>query len=96
MFCEAFTFPIEYKKRPVLRCIHHFKSDIINNKDHLHFSGTENIYVQFEDRTYEHIVGITMGTHCAPLIADVFLYCYEKHFISNRHKRKRTRSDSVL
>ena len=31
----------EYKKRLLLRCIHHFKSDIINNMDHMRISGTE-------------------------------------------------------
>ena len=29
------------KKRLLLRCIHHFKSDLINNMDHMHISGTE-------------------------------------------------------
>ena len=24
------------------------------------------------------IVGIPMGTNCAPLVADLFLYCYER------------------
>ena len=50
----------------------------------------ENIYVQFEDRVYQQRVGIPMGTNCAPLIADLFLYCYEKDFMStcNLHKSK--------
>ena len=30
-----------------------------------------------------------MGTNCAPLIADLFLFCYEKDFMSNLHKSKR-------
>ena len=30
-----------------------------------------------------------MGTNCAPLIADLFLYCYERDFISDLHKSKR-------
>ena len=33
----------------------------------------ENIYVQFEDRVYEQIVGIPMGTNCAPLISDLWV-----------------------
>ena len=37
----------------------------------------ENIYVQFEDRVYQQIVGIPLGTNCASLIADLFLYCYK-------------------
>ena len=30
-----------------------------------------------------------MGTNYAPLIADLFLYCYERHFMSNLQKSKR-------
>ena len=49
----------------------------------------ENIYVQFSDMVYQQIVGIPMGTNCAPLIADLFLYCYERDFMSNLQKSKR-------
>ena len=30
-----------------------------------------------------------MDTNCAPLIADLFLYCYERDFMSDLHKSKR-------
>ena len=30
-----------YKKRLLLKCIHHFESDLINNIDHMRISGTE-------------------------------------------------------
>ena len=46
----------------------------------------ENIYVQFDGMVYQQIVGIPMGTNCAPLIADLFLYCYERDFMSNLQK----------
>ena len=49
----------------------------------------ENIYVQFDGMVYQQIVGIPMGTNCAPLIADLFLYCYERDFMSNLQKSKR-------
>ena len=49
----------------------------------------ENIYVQFEGMVYQQTVGIPMGTNCAPLIADLFLFCYERDFMSNLHKSKR-------
>ena len=39
-----------------------------------------NIYVQFDGMVYQQIEGIPMGTNCAPLIADFFLYCYEREF----------------
>ena len=32
---------VKYKKRLLLRCIHHFKSDLINNMDHMRISGNE-------------------------------------------------------
>ena len=38
---------------------------------------------------YQQIVGIPMGTNCAPLIADLFLYCDERDFMSDLHKSKR-------
>ena len=31
---------IKYEKRLLRRCMHHFKSDSINNMDHMHNSGT--------------------------------------------------------
>ena len=48
----------------------------------------ENINVQFETLIYQQIVGIPMGTNCAPLMADLFLFCYESDFMSNLHKSK--------
>ena len=32
---------VEIKKILLLRCIHHFKSDLINNMDHMRISGTK-------------------------------------------------------
>ena len=48
----------------------------------------KNIYVKFEGMVYQRIVGIPIGTNCAPLIADLFLVCYERYFMSNLHKSK--------
>ena len=45
--------------------------------------------MQFDGMVYQQIVGIPMGTNCAPLIADLFLYCYERDFMSNLQKSKR-------
>ena len=38
----------------------------------------ENIYFRFGNKLYRQIVGIPMGTNCAPLVADLFLFCYER------------------
>ena len=32
-------------------------------------------------KLYRQIVGIPMGTNCAPLVADLFLFCYERDFM---------------
>ena len=45
--------------------------------------------MQFDGIVYQQIVGIPMGTNCAPLIAESFLYCYERDFISNLQKSNR-------
>ena len=44
--------------------------------------------MQFEDMVYQQIVRIHMGTNCAPIIADFFLFCYERDFMSNPNKSK--------
>ena len=43
----------------------------------------ENIYFRFGNKLYRHIVGIPMGTNCAPLVADLFLFCYERDFMTS-------------
>ena len=43
----------------------------------------DNIYIRFGTKLYRQIVGIPMGTNCAPLIADLFLYCYERDFMDS-------------
>ena len=47
--------------------------------------------MQFDGIVYQqiHVLGIPMGTNCAPLIAYLFLYCYESNFMSNLQKSKR-------
>ena len=43
------------------------------------------IYITFGSKLYLQIIGIPMGTNCAPLVADLFLFCYEKlHDVSIR------------
>ena len=41
----------------------------------------DNIYVVFGDQVFQQSVGIPMGTNCAPLLADLFLYSYEAEFV---------------
>ena len=39
----------------------------------------DNIFIRFGLTIYRQIVGIPMGTNCAPLVAD--LVCYERDFM---------------
>ena len=42
-----------------------------------------NIFVVFSEKVFQQTVGIPMGTNCAPLLADIFLYSYEADFIQS-------------
>ena len=48
----------------------------------------DNIYVEFGGVIFQQTIGIPMGTNCAPLLADLFLYTYEAEFIQNLIARK--------
>ena len=41
----------------------------------------DNIFIRFGSKLYRQIVGIPMGTICAPLVADLFLFYYERDFM---------------
>ena len=41
----------------------------------------DNIFVRYGNSIYRQVIGIPMGTNCAPLVADLFLYCYERDFM---------------
>ena len=43
----------------------------------------DNIYIRFGTNLCRQIVGIPMGTNCAPLVADLFLFCYERDFMTS-------------
>ena len=43
----------------------------------------DNVYIRFGTKLYRQIVGIPMDTNCAPLVADLFLFCYERDFMTS-------------
>ena len=43
----------------------------------------DNIFVVYAGKVFQQIIGIPMGTNCAPLLADIFLYSYEAEFIQS-------------
>ena len=48
-------------------------ADVIKMLEYL----IHNIFVQFGGRIFQQTIGVSMGTNCAPLLADLFLYSYE-------------------
>ena len=47
----------------------------------------DNIYVRHGNKIFKQTVGIPMGTNCAPLVADLFLYTYERDFMISLNKK---------
>ena len=41
----------------------------------------DNIFIHFGNKLYRQVVGIPMGTNCVTLVADLFLFCYERDFM---------------
>ena len=48
--------------------------------DALHYL-LDNIFIKFGSKLYRQIVGIPMGTNCAPVVAYLFLFCNEREFV---------------
>lgn len=48
----------------------------------------DNIYLVFGNQVFQQSVGIPMGTNCAPLLTDLFLYSYEAELIKNLYLKK--------
>ena len=38
------------------------------------------MFIGFGSKLYRQIVNIPMGTNCAPLVANLFLFCCERDF----------------
>ena len=51
-----------------------------------------NIFVQFGGQVFQQTIGIPMGTNCAPLLADLFLYSYESDFLLKQKQKQLARS----
>ena len=41
----------------------------------------DNIFIRYGTKLYRQVVVIPMGTNCAPLVADLFQFCYERNFV---------------
>ena len=40
-----------------------------------------NIFIRFGSEVYRQMLGVPMGTNCAPFVADLFLFSYERDFM---------------
>jgi hypothetical protein len=49
----------------------------------------DNIFVSIGGALFQQVVGIPMGTNCAPLLANLFLYSYESKFLQNLVRDKK-------
>ena len=56
----------------------------------------DNIFVMFGGQLFQQTVGIPMGTNCAPLLDDLFLYSYEAEFIQKLLSQKKKKTGNGL
>ena len=54
-------------------------ADVIKMLEYL----IDNIFVEFGGRIFQQTIGIPMGTNCASLLADLFLYSYEAEVVQS-------------
>ena len=40
-----------------------------------------NTFIRFGTKLYRQVVGIPIGTNCAPLDANLFLFCYKRDYM---------------
>ena len=43
----------------------------------------DNSFIRFGTKIYRQTTGIPLGTNCVPLIADLFLFCYDRYFMKS-------------
>ena len=55
----------------------------------------DNIYIRFGSKLHRQIVGIPMGTKFSPLVADLFLFCYERDFLLSLSLSDNNQTDSI-
>ena len=48
----------------------------------------DNIFVKFGGHLFRQVIGNAVGTNCAHLLADLFLYSYESDFLDFRQHDK--------
>ena len=86
---------VRYTHIKVTRAQGYFTHDIIGSGDNMYTADNickliefliNSIFVQFGGLLFHQVIGIPMGTNCAQLLADLFLYSYENEFLENMIK----------
>ena len=77
-----------YKKEGKLYLACNCKKVFFTSEDHYrgyHLWSCQNVCdaLSFGTKLYRQIVGIPMGTNCAPLVSDLLLFCYERVFMKD-------------
>ena len=47
----------------------------------------DNNFVRCRNILYRQTIGIPMGTNCAPLVADLFRFCYQRDFMKSLSRK---------
>ena len=83
---------VRYTHIKVTRSKGYFTHDVNGSGDNKHTADNickmiefliDNIFVKFRGCLFRQVIGIRMGTNCAPLLADLFLYLNENEFLDN-------------
>ena len=83
---------VRYTDIKVTRAKGYFTHDINGDGDGMYTANNickmievliDNIFVQFGGCLFHQMIGIPIGTNCAPLLADLFLYLYENEVPDN-------------
>ena len=86
---------VRYTHIKVTRAQGYFTHDINGSGDNMYTADNickmtefliDNIFVQFGGRLFRQVIGIPMGTNCAPLLVDLFLYSCENELLDNMIK----------
>ena len=60
------------------------KSTFTDNELVIHINKIiDNAYIIYNNHLYKQVIGIPMGTNCAPHLANIFIHIYEKQYIGN-------------
>ena len=55
---------------------------LVKTFETFYHSFLNNIYIRFGTKLHRQIVGIPMATNCTPFITDLFLFSYERDFMT--------------